>query len=610
MKHPIFITLASLAAGTLHVLSADWPQWQGPDRNAVSKETGLLQEWPKEGPPLAWTMKGLGGGYGAPSIAAGRMFGMSNRAEDEVVWARSEKDGKELWVTRLGKALTEGMPQGKEGAGCTPTVDGDRLYVLGLGGDLACLQVADGKILWQSSLVKDFGGEVPAWRYNESPLIDGDKLICTPGGKEATLVALDKMTGKTIWKSALPASSNSEPTAPAAPGGGGGRGGRGNIGGFSIASNVGPQMFTQADANKDQKLSRAEFTALADTWFDKLDPEKAGKVTAAQFAERFYDAVPRAQNASGPDAPDQQQRRPSRSTAPAFMTAADNDNDGSLTRVELKDTFTKWYDQWDAEKSGALTDEKFRTGLNAALPAPQFGGGGGSGGGGRGRGFGNLGNSGAAYSSAISIDFEGQRQYVQFTSKALIGVGADGKFLWRFDRPVNGMGIHCTTPLYRDGMIFSTSAYGAGGALAKLIKDGSGGIKAEEVWFSRDMENHHGGVVVVDGALYGANGGNGGGYLACLDFKTGETLWNERDSDKRRVRKGSLTLADGRIYYRTEEGAVVLIEPNPREYVERGRFEQPDRTRSPAWTHPVIANGKLYIRDQDTLYCYDIRKKQ
>jgi outer membrane protein assembly factor BamB len=171
------------------------------------------------------------------------------------------------------------------------------------------------------------------------------------------------------------------------------------------------------------------------------------------------------------------------------------------------------------------------------------------------------------------------------------------------------MGINCTTPLYHDGFVFAASAYGAGGGLVRLSKDGSGGIKAEEVWFSRNMENHHGGVVLVDGCLYGANGGNGGGYPVCLDFKTGEVLWNERDADKRRLRKGSVTVADGRIYYRTEEGAVVLIEPSRKEYVERGRFEQPDRTRLPAWAHPVVANGKLYIRDQDTLFCYDVKAK-
>ena len=157
-------------------------------------------------------------------------------------------------------------------------------------------------------------------------------------------------------------------------------------------------------------------------------------------------------------------------------------------------------------------------------------------------------------------------------------------------------------------VVLREAEYGAGGGLVKLSKDGSGGVKAEEVWFSRNMENHHGGVVLVDGALYGANGGNGGGYPVCLDFQTGEVAWNEKDSG-RRLRKGSVAVADGRIYYRTEEGAVVLIEPSRKEYLERGRFEQPDRTSLPAWSHPVIANGKLYIRDQDTLFCYDIKAK-
>src|SRR5688572_12513099 len=131
------IALAISVQHTISAASFDWPQWQGPDRNAVSKETGLLKEWPKDGPPLAWKVKGIGSGYSGPSIAAGRIYGMSNRGADEFVWALSESNGKELWATRLGPALTEGMPQGKEGAGCTPTVDGERIYVLGLGGDLA-----------------------------------------------------------------------------------------------------------------------------------------------------------------------------------------------------------------------------------------------------------------------------------------------------------------------------------------------------------------------------------------------------------------------------------------------------------------------------------------
>src|SRR5437870_3253320 len=182
----------------------DWPQWQGPDRTAHSKETGLLQEWPKDGPPLAWKVKGLGGGDSAPSVAAGRIYGMSHRGGDEMVWALSDKDGKEIWAVRIAPALTTSWPQSKEGPSCTPTVDGDRLYVMGLAGNVACLQVADGKVVWQRNLMADFGGKIPMWSYRESPLVDGDKVICTPGGEETTMVALNKLNGEAIWKSHVP----------------------------------------------------------------------------------------------------------------------------------------------------------------------------------------------------------------------------------------------------------------------------------------------------------------------------------------------------------------------------------------------------------------------
>jgi len=158
-------------------------------------------------------------------------------------------------------------------------------------------------------------------------------------------------------------------------------------------------------------------------------------------------------------------------------------------------------------------------------------------------------------------------------------------------------------------MVFAASAYATGGGLVKLSKDASGGVKAEEVYFTAKMQNHHGGMILVDGCLYGANGGAGGGFLACLDFQTGKVLWDERDSGKRRAPKGSVVLADGRLYYRTERGTMLLIESSPKQYVERGRFEQPDRSKSPAWTRPVIANGKLYVRDQDVLLCYDVKAK-
>ena len=227
--------------------------------------------------------------------------------------------------------------------------------------------------------------------------------------------------------------------------------------------------------------------------------------------------------------------------------------------------------------------------------------------GGFGGGRGGLGGAGAAYSSAIAIDFDGQRQYVQMTAKALIGVAAsDGKFLWQYDQAANSHGIICSTPIHHDGLVFAASAYGAGGGLVRLSKAADGGVKAEEVYFSKKMQNHHGGMIVIDGCLYGANGGNEGGSLVCLDFPTGNILWDGRDSG---APKGSLALADGRLYYRTEDGTMLLIEPSSKQYIERGRFDPPDRSKQPAWTHPVIANGKLYLRDQDVLLCYDVKAK-
>lgn len=401
----------------------DWPQFRGADRNAVSKEPGLLQEWPKGGPPVAWKAAGLGGGFSAPAIANGKVFGMGYLGDDEVVWALNESDGKLLWTARLGDALPQKASQAKEGPGGTPTVDGDKLYVEGMAGDISCVQVADGKVLWQRSMKNDFGAKAPTWSFRESLLVDGDNVLCTPGGPDATLVALDKLTGKTVWRAKVP------------------------------------------------------------------------------------------------------------------------------------------------------------------------------------------GNPGAAYASPIAIEVQGQRQYVQFTARALIGVSPEGKLLWKYDKAASKGGINCATPVYGDGLIFASAAYNHGGAAAKLIKNADGTFTAEEVYFTKQMQNHHGGMVLFDGCLYGASGGNEGGSLVCLDFKTGKVLWDGRNDSERSLAKGSLALAGGRIYYRTEAGDVLLIEPSAKEYIERGRFKEPNRSRAPAWAHPVIANGKLYLRDQDNLTCFDIKAR-
>ena len=342
---------------------------------------------------------------------------------------RAQRVGRQAGLEGEGRARpgSTGTCSGPPARAATPTVDGDRLYILSQHGDLVCF-TTDGKEVWRTDYVKDLGGIIPVWGFSESPLVDGDKLICTPGTEDGTLMALDKKTGKPIWKCKVP--------------------------------------------------------------------------------------------------------------------------------------------------EGPTGD----------------------------RGF--LGKSGAAYASVIAIDFEGVRQYVQLTATTLVGVAAsDGKLLWRYDRPSNTHRINCSTPVYHDGMVFAASSYDAGGGAVKLSKDDKGAITAKEVYFSRKMKNHHGGMVLVDGYLYGSFDP---GILTCLEFKTGKVMWEER-----RPGKGSIVYADGRLYCRNEgrEGTVYLVEANPKEYVERGRFNQPDRTKEQAWPHPVVANGKLYIRDQDVLLCYDVKAK-
>jgi outer membrane protein assembly factor BamB len=179
----------------------DWPQWRGPDRTGLSKEKGLLKEWPKDGPKLLWEQKDIGGGFSTPAVVGDRLYLMTNRDDDESATALEVKDGKPAWSTKVGKVGKNMGPQ-YPGTRSTPTVEGDRVYVLGSDGDLACLGRDKGDIIWAKSLKKDFGGKPGAWAYSESVLIDGDTLVCTPGGKEAVMVALNKKDGSVIWKCA------------------------------------------------------------------------------------------------------------------------------------------------------------------------------------------------------------------------------------------------------------------------------------------------------------------------------------------------------------------------------------------------------------------------
>jgi len=411
--------LRSLCAGALTIVlgvgavgaqqaSTDWPQWRGPERSGVSAESGLLTQWPTSGPPLVWTASQLGSGFGSLAVAGGRVFVQGMKDRQSVVSSLNIADGKLVWSTALGPSRGNDRGPGPRG---TPTVDGDRLYVLTENGDLACLQSADGRILWSRNILKEFGGRNINWLISESPLVDGAMVVVSPGGRAAGMAALDKMSGKTLWVS-----------------------------------------------------------------------------------------------------------------------------------KELSDR--------------------------------------------------------AGYASPIVADVQGVRTIMTLTEDAGVGVrAADGKLMWRYGRVANNT-ANIATPVYADGKVFYTSAYGTGGALLGL-RGGGGEVRAEEIYFTRNMQNHHGGVVLVDGYLYGFNNS----ILACLEFATGKVLWRDRS-----VGKGAVTYADGNLYILSENNVVGLVEASSSGYRERGRFTIPDRGW-PSWAHPVVSGGRLYIRNQDVLASYDVRAK-
>ena len=200
------IALVGLTTTTL--TAADFPQWRGPLRDGHSAENGLLQEWPKDGPKLLWQVQHVGAGYSTPSVVGDRIYLLGNEGAEESVLALAVKEGSRVWAAKLGKVGHPEQQPSYPGARSTPTVDGQVLFALSSDGDLVCLETVSGKEVWRKQLRTDFGGKYGEWAYAESPLVDGDKLICTPGGTNATVLALNKRTGAVIWKCAVPGGSD------------------------------------------------------------------------------------------------------------------------------------------------------------------------------------------------------------------------------------------------------------------------------------------------------------------------------------------------------------------------------------------------------------------
>ena len=385
----------------------EWSQWRGPSRDGISEETGLLQEWPKSGPPLAWRSNGVGNGYSSFSTSGGRLYTLGARAGVEYVIALDRATGKKVWETQNGRRFENDRGDGPRS---TPTVEGDRLYVLGGNGDLTCLEHATGKKIWSVNIVQRFGGVNPYWGYSESPLIVGDRILVNTGGRGAGIAAVSTADGSTLWRQH---------------------------------------------------------------------------------------------------------------------------------------------------------------------------------------------NDGAGYSSPMLMRTGSLNQVIFFTEDRAMAVDPrDGRLLWSYNKANNGT-ANIATPIVRGTRVFVSSDYGTGGALLDVRAAGNLAT-ANEVYFTRDMRNHHASSVLVGDHLYGFSSS----ILTALMFDTGKTVWRDRS-----VGKGSLIFADGRLYLYSEDSVVGLAEASPAGYREHGRFTLAQQSGLPTWSHPIIAGGLLIIRDQDSVYAYDVKSR-
>ncbi len=601
------IRLLAISAA-LSATAGNWPGWRGPEGTGVSSEKNLPLKW-SDKESVRWRVELPGPGNSSPIVWGDRVF-VAQAVQKEnrrTLMCFDRTNGKLLWQS--GVTYTENEPTQESNPYCagTPATDGERVYVcFGSAGVYA--YGFDGKEAWHRDLGKlnhMFGNAV-------SPVLHGDLCIFNFAPDEkARLIALNKKTGETAWEVEPPKVDPSEQPMPGDRGGPGGPGGRG---GFGPGMFVAPQMLSQADKSGDQKLTKEEFTILADAWFDKLDGDKTGKLSQEQFTERLTEVLPPPQGSGPPGgAPPGGGQQPGggrgfgpgRFIGPGLFTAADTDKDGSLTRAELKSTFEKWFAEWDSDNSGSLNEDKLREGLNAALPRPNFGGPGGPGGGrgpggpggpgGRG-GFAG-GNPSGSWSTPIVIKADGHDELIMnFPSRLAAYDPKTGKQLW-LSKGLGGT-IY-TTPLWGEGTLVAVSSgMGSGNAIAVKPGGSSDVTESGRLWRLDRVKGAIGSGVIHDGHIYTISSD---GFAECYELKTGKSLWQERLSGHgaRNGSWSSILLTDGKIYVPNQSGDVFVLRASPKfEVLATNSVNEPTNASLAA------SNGDLFLRTDNSLWCF------
>ena len=585
---PHFLTGMILASTAL---AANWPAWRGADGTGVSAEKNLPLKWSAT-ENVKWRIDLPERGNSSPVVWGDRVFVAQAVGDRRTLLCLDRATGKQLWQSGVTYTEREQTQRDNPYCSATPVTDGERVIAAFGSAGLFCYDFS-GKEVWK----RDLGKMSHQFGNGSSPVLAGELCVFNFGPDEkARVVAVNKRTGEIAWEVAAPG-ANAEPPAPRAaepeprPG---------PAVSFAPGALIAPHFFSEGDKNADAKISREEFAALAQSWFEKIDPDKTGKLDSRTFGERFAALFPLPQSLAPAG-----NFNPMRGLAFGFFARSDADRDGTLTREEWSGAFSKWFGEWDAAKSGALDDAKLRAGLDAALPRPQppradsgidFGGGGfegGGGGGGRGGGRG----PGGSWSTPLLIK-SGDREelIVNFPSRVSAFDPKTGKELWSS----KGLGSTIyTSPVWGEGALVATSSGMAGGAAIALKPGGSGDVsESGRLWKLDRFQSAIGSGVIAGGHLYTISQN---GVAACSDLKTGATVWEERlkGSGSRGSSWSSMLLADGKIFVPNQGGDVFVLRAAP-------KFEVLATNSVGESTNASLAasDGALFLRTDKSLWCF------
>lgn len=603
-----FLLLTPMAQAQVPAEPGDWPQWRGPQRDGINRETGLLKEWPQDGPPLLWQVETVGIGYSSLAVKGGRIYTQGDLGGVEHVLALDARTGQTLWAVQpapvaeqlADKVASEFRQTDKDENGVIDELEALRR----LGWDF---QKYDRAVPGEIGEIARRRAAGLFARLDENA--DG-KLSYAEAGKEL--------------RDQFERSDTEDKAADA----------------DALATQRAADLVTPADKDGDGKVSREEARGQAvERYFGRADQKDPTTnrgddlLTATELTEYF---------------------RKSEAGRDGLLTLAELENlylrskvvgDGQLTPEELRGVYGGYRNGMGDGPRGTPTVDgdrlyvegghgdvscleaatgktvwhvNLRTSFGGGLPgwgyseSPLIAGDlvivtpGGA------KGtlvalnkltgelvWQSAGiKEGAHYSSPVLADIAGTRQIVQFSSGSVFGVSLqDGKYLWQYKAPANGT-ANCCAPIVDGDYVFASSSYGTGGGLAH-VTGGGDAPQVEQVYFEKKMACHHGGIVKVGEYLYS----NGGGALICMHFQTGKIAWQARS-----VGKGSLLVADGMLYLFSEGHEVALAEATPEEYRERGRFKINAHGR-PSWAHPVVAGGRLLLRDQEWLAAYDLQAR-